>query len=159
MNTAVKVTLSAAEDILMHAIRVCDNVSMHWVNDPDGPTHDENYTTCEGCYISIGDDKYASALWGITDADEEYRRAVHAELALECVDKLRAAIRAATCYGYLQHGTAPGPFRTERVRVKYEAPDNRFAWFEGKWRKVHTQMKRLYIVYHGEKITIQIDGV
>lgn len=62
-------------------------------------------------------------------------------------------------YGYLQHGVSPGPFRTERVHVKHEAPDNWFARYEGKWRKVHVQLKRLYIVHQGERITIQIEGV
>lgn len=154
------IELAAAEDILMNATRVCDNVSVHWVDDQNGPAHDEKYNTCKGCYITIGDDKYASALWAITDADEDYRRVVRAELATEVLDQLKTAIRAATDYGYLHHGTGTaGPFRTERVRVKNEAPDNWFAKFEGKWRKVHIQLKRLYIVCHGEKITIQIEGV
>lgn len=61
--------------------------------------------------------------------------------------------------GYLQYGTPPGPFRTESVRLKHEAPDNWFARFEGKWRKVHVQVNRTYIVYRGERITIQVDGV
>lgn len=65
-------------------------------------------------------------------------------------------------FGYLQHGRQPGPFRTERVPVRlrgwphvgmYEA---RFA---GRWRAVHVQLKRTYIVFQGERITIQIYGV
>lgn len=63
-------------------------------------------------------------------------------------------------YGYLQHGDGTkGPYRTERVLVKHEFADRWFARFEGRWRRVHVQVKRLFIVYHGEKITIQIDGV
>lgn len=61
--------------------------------------------------------------------------------------------------GYLQHGTAPGPFRTESVPVRHLYADNYEAWFEGKWRMVHIQIKRTYIKYNGEKITIQIEGV
>jgi hypothetical protein len=65
----------------------------------------------------------------------------------------------ASDYGYLQHGQQPGPFRTEKVRVKHEYADRWLAWFEGKWRRVHIQVHRTYIVFQGEKITIQIDGV
>jgi hypothetical protein len=63
-------------------------------------------------------------------------------------------------YGYLQHGKGTaGPFRTERVSVKHTAPDIWHARFEGRWRKVHAQVNRLYVVYRGERITIQIQGV
>jgi hypothetical protein len=62
--------------------------------------------------------------------------------------------------GYLQHGQGTdGPFRTERVNVKHQAPDIWHAYFEGAWRKVHVQIRRTYIVYRGERITIQIQGV
>lgn len=65
-------------------------------------------------------------------------------------------------FGYLQHGSQPGPFRTERVPVRlrgwphvgmYEA------LFEGRWRAVRVQVRRAFIVYHGARITIQIEGV
>lgn len=63
-------------------------------------------------------------------------------------------------HGYLQHGQGTdGPFRTERVTVKHQAPDIWHARFEGKWRKVHVQVNRTFIVYRGERITIQIEGV
>lgn len=65
-------------------------------------------------------------------------------------------------YGYLQHGKPPGPFLTEKVVIKQDAYPNAFrwlAWYEGRWRVVHMNTKRLWIVYHGEKITIQIEGV
>lgn len=63
-------------------------------------------------------------------------------------------------YGYLQHGKGTaGPFRTERIAVKNEFADRWLAFFEGKWRRVHIQVKRTFIVFQGEKITIQIDGV
>lgn len=65
--------------------------------------------------------------------------------------------------GYLQHGTASGPFRTESVPVKMSDswPNNGtwYALFESRWRKVHLQVKRAYIVHRGERITIQIEGV
>lgn len=62
-------------------------------------------------------------------------------------------------YGYLQHGTPPAPMCTERVRVKHEAPDIWHAWYEGRWRLVHVQLRRLYIVHRGERITLLIEGV
>jgi hypothetical protein len=64
--------------------------------------------------------------------------------------------------GYLQHGKAPGPFRTESVPVKPDSWPHVGLWlarYEGKWRRVHVQVKRTYIVCRGERITIQIDGV
>lgn len=61
--------------------------------------------------------------------------------------------------GYLQHGTAPGPFRTQAINVKNEYADKWLAFYEGKWRRVHIQVNRLYIVYAGERINIQIEGV
>ena len=66
--------------------------------------------------------------------------------------------------GYLQHvairadGTKDS-FRTESVSVKHEYADRYLAFFEGRWRRVHIAVKRLYIVYQGEKITIQIEGI
>ena len=62
-------------------------------------------------------------------------------------------------YGYLQHGLGAGPFRTERVSVKNEYADRWLAFYEGKWRRVYIQIKRLYIVFQGEKITLRIEGV
>ena len=63
-------------------------------------------------------------------------------------------------YGYLQHGAGTqGPFKTGRVSVKHEYADRWLARYEGKWRRVHIQNKRTYIVFQGEKITIQIEGV
>lgn len=62
-------------------------------------------------------------------------------------------------FGYLQHGKAGEPMRTEKVIVKNTYADNWYASYCGKWRKVHIQVNRLYIVYMGDKITIQIEGV
>lgn len=61
-------------------------------------------------------------------------------------------------YGYLQHGEGAGPFLTQKVCIQNEYADRWLAWYEGKWRRVHIQLNRLYIVYLGEKITIQIYG-
>lgn len=64
--------------------------------------------------------------------------------------------------GFLQHGKAPGPFRTESVKVKQDVWPNADKWlafYEGKWRRVFVQLNRLYIVYAGERITVQIEGV
>jgi hypothetical protein len=63
-------------------------------------------------------------------------------------------------YGYLQHGAGTqGPFRTERVSIRNEYDDRWLALFEGRWRRVHIQLNRLYIVHMGENINIQIEGV
>lgn len=63
-------------------------------------------------------------------------------------------------FGYLQHGAGTqGPFRTERVLVKNEYADKWLAFFEGKWRRVHIQLRRTFIIFQGERITIQIEGV
>lgn len=61
--------------------------------------------------------------------------------------------------GYLQFGSAPGPFYTVSVHLKHKGADNWFALFESRWRKVHIQVRRTYIVYLGERITINIEGV
>lgn len=63
-------------------------------------------------------------------------------------------------YGYLKHGAGTnGPFMTERVKVKNKYTDKWLAFFEGKWRRVYIQVNRTYIIFQGQKITIQIDGV
>lgn len=62
--------------------------------------------------------------------------------------------------GYLHHGAGTaGPFRTEAVPLRHTMPDIYHARFEGRWRLVHVQLNRLFIVYRGERITIQIEGV
>lgn len=67
-------------------------------------------------------------------------------------------------YGFLQHGQGTkGPFRTERVPVKLSGwrPSGQcwLAFFEGRWRVVRVQVRRTFIVYRSEKITILIEGV
>jgi hypothetical protein len=63
-------------------------------------------------------------------------------------------------YGYLHHGQGTiGPFRTERVRIRHEFADRWSVKFEGRWRRVHIQVNRTYIIFQGERITVQIEGV
>lgn len=63
-------------------------------------------------------------------------------------------------YGHLYHRASDvGPFCTERVAIRHHGADRYEARFEGRWRKVHIQVGRLYIVYQGERITILIEGV
>lgn len=54
-------------------------------------------------------------------------------------------------------------FWTQRVPVKMSVSwPNHGTWyalFKSRWRKVHLQVKRTFIVYQGERITIQIEGV
>lgn len=65
--------------------------------------------------------------------------------------------------GYLQHSAGPnGPFRTESVAIKQDVWPNADKWlahFEGRWRRVHVQVNRTFIVYRGERINILIYGV
>jgi hypothetical protein len=62
-------------------------------------------------------------------------------------------------FGYLQHGKAGEPMLTEKVAIRSVPVGEWQAHFEGRWRKVHMQGNRLYIIYQGNKITIQIEGV
>jgi hypothetical protein len=62
-------------------------------------------------------------------------------------------------FGYLQHGKAGEPMRTEKVDIKNEYGDRWLAWYVDRWRRVYIQVNRLYIIYQGNKITIQIEGV
>lgn len=62
--------------------------------------------------------------------------------------------------GYLHHGRGTqGPFRTESVRVRNEFGDRWQAFYCGKWRRVHIQVRETYITHLGERIAIQIEGV
>lgn len=64
--------------------------------------------------------------------------------------------------GYLQHGSGQGPFRTEEVLIKEAGWPKTGQWvarYEGKWRLVHVQARRTFIVYRGERITIIIKGI
>jgi hypothetical protein len=56
--------------------------------------------------------------------------------------------------GYLQHGTAPAPCRTESVSIRHEYRDLYQAWYEGRWRRIYDTGTRYYIIYRGEKITL-----
>lgn len=61
--------------------------------------------------------------------------------------------------GYIHHGTASGPFSTERVHVRHICLDQYKAFFEGRWRKVYVGVKMTYIIYKEEKLKIQIEGL
>lgn len=50
-------------------------------------------------------------------------------------------------------------FYTQSVPVAHEGADKYLALYEGRWRRVHIQVHRTYIVYMGEKIKIVIEGV
>jgi len=64
-----------------------------------------------------------------------------------------------TTTGFLQHGTPPGPFMTEEVRVRHDAPGIWHAYWRSRWRSVRFQMGRTFLIYKGERITIVIEGV
>lgn len=48
------------------------------------------------------------------------------------------------------------PFHTESVPVKHEYGDRYLALY-GRWRRVHVQVKRLYVVIASSKVTIQLE--
>lgn len=62
-------------------------------------------------------------------------------------------------YGYLQFSDPDGMTRHKLILVKNEYADRWLAWFEGKWRRVHIQVHRLFIVCNTNRITIRIEGV
>jgi hypothetical protein len=65
-----------------------------------------------------------------------------------------------TDYGYLHHNTPPGALaHIEQVPVRWEYSDRYLARYEGRWRRIHIQVRRLYIVYKGERITIMVEGL
>lgn len=50
------------------------------------------------------------------------------------------------------------PFLTVSVPVRHEYADRYLIRYDSKWRRVHIQVKRLYIVVNGERVTVQIEG-
>lgn len=79
-----------AEDVLMLAMRVGD-VSVHWADDERMGDEPDDVENVESCVIEINGEIVAS-LFAIWDADTNYRRVVRAELALECLGRLRAVL-------------------------------------------------------------------
>jgi hypothetical protein len=45
----------------------------------------------EGCILNSPEDSHLASLWGITDADQNYRRVIEAELALEAMPEVTPA--------------------------------------------------------------------
>ena len=83
-RTRGAITLAAAEQAFMRA-----DVSCVWENDQ--PDRDTKFSdSCEWCSIRTADGAILTSLGCITDADANYRRVVRAELALECLDQLKA---------------------------------------------------------------------
>ena len=85
--------LADADDILMLAMRVGD-VSVSWCDDERMGDEPDDVESVESCVIEINGEIVAS-LFAIWDADANYRRVIRAELALECLDQLRAVVAAA----------------------------------------------------------------
>lgn len=65
---------------------------------------------------------------------------------------------AETETGYLQHGSGEGPFRTEKVSIRHLFADRYQVRFDGRWRLVHANLSRYWIVYKGKRITLQWEG-
>lgn len=65
-------------------------------------------------------------------------------------------------HAYIQFVLQGGPMITLSAPAKQDVWPNADKWlvlYESKWRRVHVQVNRLYIVYLGEKLTVQIEGV
>lgn len=94
-RTRCAIQLAEAEALYLRAHQVSD-VTCEWVTDPDADLSwmrpkDRKNACVEGCGIK-NNEEYLASLWGITDADDDYKRVVRAELALECADQLRQII-------------------------------------------------------------------
>lgn len=88
------VRLARAEELYLRAHQVAD-VRCEWQDDPDGATSAGNASgPFEMCTLRHGERVLAS-LGSIDQPDEDYRRVVRAELALECADELRKIIKEA----------------------------------------------------------------
>ena len=61
--------------------------------------------------------------------------------------------------GYLHFGTDRGPFLTIGVPTKHEGADRWLAFWEGRWRRIHIQVRRLYVIVNGERVTFTMDGL
>lgn len=97
-RTRCAVTLADAESVYLMAHRAAD-VRVTWEHDSDGAysarRDRERFTTCESCMLWHGKSCLTS-LHSITDADDNYKRVIRAELAHECIDELRAIVGAAS---------------------------------------------------------------
>lgn len=67
-------------------------------------------------------------------------------------------------YGYLLFGKEGEPMYTERCSIRERKWPNHGQWearmqCDSRWRVVHVQMRRTFIVYRGQRITIKIEGV
>ncbi len=90
-RTQGAIKLAAAEHLYLEAHRV-NGVELVWGDDAYGAVYAQHEGTeferCESAWLRHGAEGLAS-LGGILDADMHYRRVVRAELASECLDKLR----------------------------------------------------------------------
>ena len=91
--------MAAAETAFLDACRVSD-VGINWEDDPDGSAWaDDDYkperVECAAIWHreESGRVRYLASLSCIDDADANYRRVIRAELALDCIDDLRALAR------------------------------------------------------------------
>ena len=73
-----------------------EGLLFHWEDDSDGMPRDgvcscgcgKPIQTCEGCICTDADGNVLASLWGIWDADGDYRRVVEAELAEEAFGQM-----------------------------------------------------------------------
>jgi len=88
--------MAAAETAFFDVCRVSD-VGISWEDDPDPMDYGRDNPPADRVECAAiwhrdesGRVRYLTSLYGIDDADANYRRVIRAELALECIDELRA---------------------------------------------------------------------
>lgn len=59
---------------------------------------------------------------------------------------------------YLHFGSGKGLFLTISAPYKHLYVDRYCVLYDGKWYRVQVQVKRLFIVVRGEKVTVQLEG-
>lgn len=65
-----------------------------------------------------------------------------------------------TCF--LQHGCAGEPMRTESTHIKergWPHVGGYLVYYWNRWRVLHVQLNRLYIVCEGKRITVIYEGI
>ena len=97
-----RIECAKRETVFLDACRVSD-VGISWEDDPDGcawadDDHKPEQVECAAIWHrdESGRISYLASLGGIDDADANYRRVIRAEMAVECLDQLRALSREST---------------------------------------------------------------
>ncbi len=62
--------------------------------------------------------------------------------------------------GYLHFGQGTiGPYQTIEVPIRGYPPGQWEVRFEGRWRRVHCNISKTWVIYLGQRVPVQIWGV